>query len=170
MLSVIKAVEPTNELESLLAAQMAAVHVAMMHMAALLSCATTLKQQDSAERAMNKLARTFTTQLEALKRYRTGGQQKITIEHVHVHEGGQAIMGIIEGGGGSSKRVDQPHAPRLKDAPRCGARTRRGGTPAVPKPSPRCRMVDVACMAVSHLGLPKEIAMPGSAGTTRQRA
>ena len=103
MLSVIKAVEPTNELESLLAAQMAAVHVAMMHMAALLSCATTLKQQDSAERAMNKLARTFTTQLEALKRYRTGGQQKVTVEHVHVHEGGQAIVGHIEQGGAPNK-------------------------------------------------------------------
>jgi hypothetical protein len=104
MLSVVKAVEPTNELESLLATQMAAVHVAMMHMANRLSCSTILKQQESAERAMNKLARTFATQLEALKRYRTGGEQKVTVEHVHVHEGGQAIVGMVEGGGGSSKK------------------------------------------------------------------
>jgi hypothetical protein len=32
-------------------------------------------QQDSAERAFNKLARTFAAQLETLKRYRGGGEQ-----------------------------------------------------------------------------------------------
>jgi hypothetical protein len=58
-----------------------------------------IPQQDSAERALNKLARTFTTQMEALKRYRTGGQQRVTVEHVHVHQGGQAIVGHIESRG-----------------------------------------------------------------------
>jgi hypothetical protein len=32
-----------------------------------------------AERALNKLARTFTTQVETLKKYRTGGEQKVTV-------------------------------------------------------------------------------------------
>jgi hypothetical protein len=32
-------------------------------------------QQDSAERAFNKLARTFAAQVETLKRYRGGGEQ-----------------------------------------------------------------------------------------------
>jgi hypothetical protein len=41
-------------------------------------------QQDSAERAFNKLTRTFATQMEALKRYRTGGEQKVTVQHVSV--------------------------------------------------------------------------------------
>jgi hypothetical protein len=41
-----------------------------------------------AVRAFNKLARTFAAQLEALKRYRTGGEQKVTVEHVTVNEGG----------------------------------------------------------------------------------
>jgi hypothetical protein len=36
----------------------------------------TIAQQDSAKRALNKLARTFAMQMEALKRYRTGGEQK----------------------------------------------------------------------------------------------
>ncbi len=34
-------------------------------------------------------------QLEALKRYRTGGEQKVTVQHVTVGEGGQAIVGNI---------------------------------------------------------------------------
>ncbi len=65
----------------------------------------TLPQQDSAERAFNKLARTFTAQVEALKRYRTGGEQKVTVEHVHVHQGGQAIVGTVNRGGGGNKET-----------------------------------------------------------------
>ena len=58
----------------------------------------TIPQQDSAERALNKLARTFTTQIEALKRYRSTGQQKVTVEHVTVQAGGQAILGNVSHG------------------------------------------------------------------------
>jgi hypothetical protein len=70
-------------------------------------------QQDSAERAFNKLARTFAAQVEALKRYRSGGEQKMTVQHVHVAEGGQAIVGNVnapEGVGGRKKSEVQPHA------------------------------------------------------------
>jgi hypothetical protein len=59
-----------------------------------------IPQQDSAERAFNKLARTFATQMEALKKYRTGGQQKVVVEHVTVNAGGQAIVGSVQAGGG----------------------------------------------------------------------
>ena len=95
MLSVVKGVEPKDHIEAMLAAQMAAVHVATMTFGRRLSAVETVEQQDSAERAFNKLARTFTTQLEALKRYRTGGEQKVTVQHVSVSEGGQAIVGNV---------------------------------------------------------------------------
>ena len=39
-----------------------------------------------------KLLRTFAAQTEALQRYRGKGQQKVTVEHVHVHTGGQAML------------------------------------------------------------------------------
>ncbi len=106
MLAVIKSIAPQDEIESMLAAQMAAVHMMVMNFTSRLANASTLQQQDSAERALNKLARTFATQVEALKRYRTGGQQKMTVEHVHVHEGGQAIVGHVEQKveGGSTKK------------------------------------------------------------------
>lgn len=99
MLSVVKAIEPKDEVETMIAAQMAAIHIATMTFARRLNNVETIAQQDSAERAFNKLARTFAAQVEALKRYRTGGQQKVTVEHVHVHEGGQAIVGHVEQGG-----------------------------------------------------------------------
>ena len=34
----------------------------------------------------NKLSRTYGTLLEALNRHRGKGQQKVTVEHVHVHD------------------------------------------------------------------------------------
>jgi hypothetical protein len=45
----------------------------------------------------NNLSRTYATLLEALNRHRGKGQQKVTVEHVHVHEGGQVIVGNGEG-------------------------------------------------------------------------
>jgi hypothetical protein len=103
MLSVVKGIAPKDQLETMLAAQMAVVHMATMTFARRLAHVENIPQQDSAERAFNKLARTFAAQVEALKRYRTGGQQRVTVEHVHVHEGGQAIVGNVEQGGALNK-------------------------------------------------------------------
>ena len=99
MLSLVIGVEPRDQVEAMLAAQMAAVHNATMTFARRLAHVENIPQQDSAERAFNKLARTFASQMEALKRYRTGGEQKVTVEHVHVHQGGQAIVGSVTHGG-----------------------------------------------------------------------
>ena len=98
MLAVVKGVEPRDQLEAMLAAQMAAVHVATMTFAGRLAHVKNIAQQDSAERAFNKFARTFATQAEALKRYRSGGEQTVRVEHVTVNEGGQAIVGNVTNG------------------------------------------------------------------------
>ena len=67
----------------------------------------------------NKLSRTSATLLEALNRHRGKGQQKVTVEHVHVHAGGQAVVGMVEtpGGGDRPKSEDQPHAKQIAHAP-----------------------------------------------------
>ncbi len=104
MLSVVRGIEPKDEVEAMLAAQMAAVHMATMTFARRLNHVENIPQQDSAERAFNKLARTFTAQVGALKQYRTGGEQKVTVEHVTVNEGGQAIVGNVSPGGRGSKK------------------------------------------------------------------
>ena len=100
LLSVVRGVQPRDELETMLAVQMGAIHSATMMFARRLNNVETIPQQDSAERALNKLARTYAMQMEALKRYRTSGQQKVTVEHVTVNAGGQAIVGAVQGGGG----------------------------------------------------------------------
>ena len=108
LLSVIKGAKPKDQFEAMLAAQMAAIHTATMRFTRQLANVETIEQQDSAERALNKLARTFAMQMEALKRYRTGGEQKVTVQHVSVNEGGHAIVGNVNqtaGGTAAGKPV-----------------------------------------------------------------
>src|SRR5262249_8946331 len=77
----------------------------------------TIEQQDSAERALNKLARTFAMQMEALKRYRTGGEQKVTVQHVSVNEGGQAIVANVnQAASGTVAEKPVTMTPALTDA------------------------------------------------------
>ena len=48
-----------------------------------------------APRTLNKLARKFIDQMEALQRYRSRVDQKVTVQNVSVSEGGQAIVGNV---------------------------------------------------------------------------
>jgi hypothetical protein len=143
MLSVITGIEPRDQVEAMLAMQMAAVHNATMTFARRLNHIENIPQQDSAERAFNKLARTFAAQVEALQRYRGKGQQRVTVEHVHVHQGGQAIVGTVQGGHQDNLRFNPMHSDLpMHRAPRCHARTRSGKpcqSPAV-NGKRRCRM------------------------------
>ena len=100
MMAFISGMEPRNEAEAMLALQMATVHSATVAASRHLANAQQLDHYDSAVKAVTKLARTYTTQMETLKRFRSGGEQNVTVKHVHVHEGGQAIVGNV-----SSDRV-----------------------------------------------------------------
>ena len=81
----------------------------------------------------NQLSRTYASLLEALNRHRGKGQQKMTVEHVHVHEGGQAIVGNVQQGGGSDKKEkEQPHAKAIPHAPQ--SEMRREDTQREPVP------------------------------------
>jgi hypothetical protein len=47
----------------------------------------------------NKLSRTYSTLLETLNRHRGKGQQKVTVEHVHVHDGADKPSSMSRAGG-----------------------------------------------------------------------
>ena len=79
----------------MLVAQMAATHNLAMTFARRLALAETPQERDSAERTLNKLARTFATQIETFKRYQTGSEQTVNVGHVLVNEGGRAIVGNV---------------------------------------------------------------------------
>lgn len=116
-LAIVQAIAPTNEVETMLAVQMAAVHGATMQMASNIRIATSADRAEQFERSMTRLARTFTTQMEALKRYRSKGEQRVVVEHKHYHlapgaiaDGAQAVLGDVTGGTGGQTEIEgQPH-------------------------------------------------------------
>ncbi|RWX74440.1 hypothetical protein EPK99_24975 [Neorhizobium lilium] len=109
-IATVAGIEPRDNLEATLAVQMATVHVAAMRHSRLMLTADTVERLELQERTVNKLMRTFTSQMEALRKHRNGGSQKVVVEHVHVHEGGQAIVGnVTHGGAGRKEKGSQSH-------------------------------------------------------------
>lgn len=102
-IALLNGIRPQDEIEGMLAVQMIAVHnLAMATLErAILTGQTFLGTEANVNHA-TKMLRTFAAQMEALKRYRTGGQQKVIVEHVYVNEGGQAIVGVVNRGEGNS--------------------------------------------------------------------
>jgi hypothetical protein len=113
-------IAPKDELEGMMAAQLIAAHNATMecYRRAMLGEQTFEGRRENLAQA-NKLSRTFATLLEALNRHRGKGQQKVTVEHVHVHSGGRAVVGVVgtPGGGDRTESEDQPHAKQITHAP-----------------------------------------------------
>jgi hypothetical protein len=111
---------PKDELEGMMAAQLIAAHNAAMecHRRAMIPDQHPEGRRENLNQA-NKLSRTFATLLEALNRHRGKGQQKMTVEHVHVHSGGQAVVGVVEPplGGDRAKLEDRCHAAQIAHAP-----------------------------------------------------
>ncbi len=113
------AFKPTDEIEGMIAAQAIAMHNTVMEC----SRRAMIPEQpfDSAQglrKSAANASRAFTGLLDALDRKRgKGGQQKVTVEHVHVHAGGKAIVGNIApgapggGGGSAGKTAGEPREP-----------------------------------------------------------
>ena len=93
-IAALRGIKPQDEVEGMLATQMVATHAAAME------CLrrSMIRQQSFVGRDNNlrhaaKLLSIFAKQLETLNRNRGKGQQKMTIEHVNVEPGGQAMVG-----------------------------------------------------------------------------
>ena len=95
MMSMIQSIKPRDSIEAMLVAQMVSVHVMAMRCAHRLASAADEVQQDSASRALSRLARTFPAQIEALNRHRSKSEPAITVQNVSVGEGGNAIVGNV---------------------------------------------------------------------------
>ncbi len=113
-------IRPKDELEGMMAAQLIAAHNAAMecYRRAMIGEQTFEGRRENLSQA-NKLSRTYATLLEALNRHRGKGHQRVTVEHVHVHASGQAVVGVVgsPGGGDRSKTEEQRHAKQIAHAP-----------------------------------------------------
>jgi hypothetical protein len=99
-IDVMIGIKPEDEFEGMIAAQLIACHNASMecYRRAMLREQTSEGRGENFSQA-NRLSRTYATLLEALNRHRGKGQQKVVVEHVHVHAGGQAVVGTVEAPG-----------------------------------------------------------------------
>jgi hypothetical protein len=110
-ISGIMGIQPRDEVEGMLAAQLLATHSAAME-----SFRRAMLEQQSFEgrrenlNQANRLVRSYATLMEALNRYRGKGHQRVTVEHVHVHEGGQAIVGAVRQGCGAPRQTEKERA------------------------------------------------------------
>jgi hypothetical protein len=96
-LAMIEAAAPRDELEGALAIQMACTHSAAMSVLARLGGGHGSERRVIAlGSAAARLLRAYSAQVEIFRRLRHGGQQFVRVEHVHVHEGGQAIIGNVK--------------------------------------------------------------------------
>jgi hypothetical protein len=139
-----------DELEGMIAAQLIAAHNAAMecYRRAMLPEQTF---EGRREALSNKLSRTSATLVEALNRHRGKGQQKVTVEHVHVHSGGQAVVGVVEspGGQGEASSKEQPPAKQLTHEPQQALRSADEERQALPSAGNEEREVSDARRPVS---------------------
>ena len=75
-----------------------------------------IQQQDSNALTVARLTKAFASQVDALGKLRRGGEQRVVVEHVHVHAGAQAIVGAVTHTGGPRALIEnqgQPHATNI---------------------------------------------------------
>lgn len=95
-LAAFEAIAPTDGLEGVFATQMVATHEAAMECLRRANIpGQSFEGRDVNLKHAEKLLQIYARQMEALDKHRGRGQQKITVEHVNVHAGGQAVVGHV---------------------------------------------------------------------------
>ena len=115
VLAVLDGIKPKNEIEAMLASQIAVTHALAMELMGRTKRATDPGLFESSGNMAIKLMRTYALQMEVLATMRRGGKQTMQVKHVHVYPGGQAVVGNVTsrprlGGRGSIENERQPHA------------------------------------------------------------
>lgn len=116
MLAAMSGIGPRDEAEGMLAAQMVATHWVAMDMLRQAAHTSHVPQLQNTSNFAVKLLKTYAAQLEALKRYRSKGEQRMVVQHQHVNVSAdraavQVNAGTPEGVGASSELEEQAHAP-----------------------------------------------------------
>jgi len=100
-ITLIAASDPKNQLELMLATQLAMTHITLGKSAQLLDQNyKDVKTINSLGNLYTKLSRLGIDQINTLERMKGKGQQKIIVEKVNIEAGGQAAIGVYEGGWG----------------------------------------------------------------------
>jgi hypothetical protein len=148
ILAFLVGVKPDDPVEGMMAAQLFASHTAAMecYRRAMLPNQSTEGRESNLAMAA-KLTRANASQVEALTKHRGKGQQKVTVEHVHVYQGGQAIVGNVDPRGVGNNNEVQPHA--VTYAPSTPMRCENPQADALPVPGNAERTLPDARRSVS---------------------
>lgn len=95
--------EPRDSVEARLISQMTVLHAQAMRYLNLAQIQENTYHQEHYMRFAEKLFRIHNETTQAFCKYRSRGEQRITIQHVHVNNGGKAVVGggdVMAGGGG----------------------------------------------------------------------
>jgi hypothetical protein len=96
VLAFIEGAKPKDEVEAALAIQLACLHAVTMSVLSNLGGAFGSSRNTAATAsAVARLQRAFAAQVEVLRRLRQAGSQFVRVEHVHINEGGQAVIGNV---------------------------------------------------------------------------
>jgi hypothetical protein len=96
-MALLHELEPRDPAEAMLCSQMVGAHLQVMRCLRLGGYPDRPeKLREGDLRHAERLMRIFAQQLDALNKHRGKGQQKVTVEHVTVNEGGQAVVGAVE--------------------------------------------------------------------------
>jgi hypothetical protein len=97
-LAIIDSMQPQSELEALLAVQIIATGFSGLRL-------LRQSQQHMSEEFIDiygnyaiKLLRLQGEMIQTFDRYRRGNKQTVEVRHVHIHSGGQGVVGIINDG------------------------------------------------------------------------
>ena len=90
--AIIDELRAQDALEGLLISQMASVYSAAMDFLGRARKATDIKFIELYSKQSAKLLQVFNQQMLALNKHRKGNKQTVIVKHVHVHEGGQAVI------------------------------------------------------------------------------
>jgi hypothetical protein len=102
--ALIAIANPTNELELMLASQMAVTSLLVSHTAAQAYNAKTHNVLNAVSNQTVKFNRIYLEQINALQRLQGKSRtQKIVVEKVNIEAGGQAAIGVYEGGANYKK-------------------------------------------------------------------
>ena len=96
--SLFEGLEPQNVLESMIISQMAAAHNYCLDLFKNAQDNSVQEVQAQRLKLADRLMRTFAHSLETLEKSRRNGNSRIKVEHVNVNKGGQAIVGVGQGG------------------------------------------------------------------------
>lgn len=100
----IASINTKDGLQTMLAAQMLTIHQLQQKVMSYANGINNLEIEKYYTSAALKLANCFVQQANLMAKLQGAGGQKIIVEHVDIHQGGQAIVGNIQGGMGNKEK------------------------------------------------------------------